>query len=1226
MMKNIHLGQRARVLSAALVLLSGCGVGSRSTVAPHGDQQDSFRGEVSVDATPAPDATPADTAAPDSVPPETLDDETAPGDLVPDAPPDMAPDVGEPTVGFDAPEDNALVRGLVEIKVAAGDDDGVAMVRFLVDGGLLVEDGQVPWKADWDTAEFDDGAHVLEAVAFDTGGNSASAKIEVTVDNTPPELELLSPEEGAILHDAILLSAEATDAQQMDRVEFAVDDGEPDAITEEPWELEYDGSELTAGTHTVTATAVDAAGNETTVEGEFLVDRPPVVAVLSPAPDALVPGPVTVQAEAADDVDLQGVSLAVDGVWYGDLAVSRGTWEIPWTPAYEKAQRVLTLTATDSVGQETAASVTVLVDHPVTVALQLCEEAICEDLESDTELTGTVQLRAVAQDDGADIAAVDFLVDGEPALDDQEAPFDFPWSTTSVEDGARTIEVVAVNTQEETGSAQVIVLVNNCDLDHDGFVAAGCGGTDCDDGSEAFNPDAPDLVGDDTDQNCDGMDGVDADGDGYASKASGGDDCLDDDPAAHPCGDDLPGDGVDGNCDGADALSCDDCVLCTVDGLVGDQCVHAPVEDGGPCDDGDLCTDGDSCQDLLCLPGEPTDCDDGKPCTADGCAPDVGCYNLPLDGAPCPGGGTCLGDTCCVPACADKACGPDGCGGDCGACLADETCDPDGLCVAICGPPFAKVAMKLTSLLLSDNGHPGKALDVDDDPATCAPPGECSGGMNNAWGAIQWMLDWVLQANGKLNQDLQDGGLTLLADFDGFNLDGAPFVVRLMDGEAVLSQPECNWQAEVCPYLVDEGSFDPDDCTPLAWFDNAVVVDGTLHAGGEGYTLRWDVPIIDSALSVPVWSHHAMLTGDLVIEDEQVVGLEDAILGGAISRQALIESLESLPQDELPTISMMGFDVTLAGGLEMFLTNDIDVDGDGTKESFSFAVLHDAIRADLVGVVGVTDPDPCVPDCDGKECGDDGCGGSCGGCDEDSLCVDGGCVAGTPHTFKHDQFASDIQEAVEEIDAQALGAQPSFVQGDAFGVVFQPTSNMYPIKILGVDLAVAAMKNDPENSTTHANIEVYFLLDDEIDMDAIAPTFSVSTADVLNETTGEPGAPLVGDAPNSIDFDWQDPDGHPPMLNSGSFMIAVRFAQPAQDLQSEWGAFQCSQQPTIGLCGCQTVGTVHDQALTPSSNVLHVIYPPVSCQGAERTWVWFDDVGLTGDLIVRARALLGDAP
>jgi len=34
----------------------------------------------------------------------------------------------------------------------------------------------------------------------------------------------------------------------------------------------------------------------------------------------------------------------------------------------------------------------------------------------------------------------------------------------------------------------------------------------------------------------------------------------------------------------------------------------------------------------------------------------------------------------------------------------------------------------------------------------------------------------------------------------------------------------------------------------------------------------------------------------------------------------------------------------------------------------------------------------CMPDCDGKQCGFDGCGGSCGKCDDDDACVEGACV------------------------------------------------------------------------------------------------------------------------------------------------------------------------------------------------------------------------------------------
>ncbi|MFH1532228.1 MAG: Ig-like domain-containing protein, partial [Pseudomonadota bacterium] len=593
-----------------------------------------------------------------------------------------------PTVDIGAPEAGAVVRGMVEVKATAGDDDAVVKVRFLVDGGLLLEDGQVPYKADWDTTEFDDGPHTLEVTAWDTTDKTAGAQIEVVVDNTPPEITFLTPEEGVIQHDEILLSADATDNLTMDRVEFSVDGEAPGPVPEAPWDLVYDGSALVAGIHVVEATAFDAAGNETSVTREILVDRPPVVVILTPTAGLTVTGPFTVQAEAGDDVGLEDVVLYMDGAWMAKLdPVGEGLYEDTWFPPYEKTERVLSVVATDSVGQETTAETTVLVDHPVTAALLLCVDEICQALEADTELTGTVQIRAVAEDDGAEIIGMDFLVDDALSLQDTEAPFDFAWDTTTVEDGARLLAAVAVNALDETAAVQVPILVNNCDLDHDGFVATGCGGPDCDDGAAGINPDAADLVGDAADQNCDGMDGTDADGDGHASEVSGGEDCDDGAPLVHPCGDDLPGDDIDGNCDGVDALSCDDCEPCVTDVFDGGICVHTPIGDGGVCDDGDLCTGDGTCQDLVCLPGGALDCDDQNVCTADGCVSDMGCYHLPLDGLPC-NGGICLSGSCCLPDCGGKACGPDGCGGSCGTCGAGLVCD-QGVCVDPCTPDCA---------------------------------------------------------------------------------------------------------------------------------------------------------------------------------------------------------------------------------------------------------------------------------------------------------------------------------------------------------------------------------------------------------------------------------------------------------------------------------------------------------------------------------------------------------
>jgi len=162
--------------------------------------------------------------------------------------------------------------------------------------------------------------------------------------------------------------------------------------------------------------------------------------------------------------------------------------------------------------------------------------------------------------------------------------------------------------------------LNLDDADGDGFST--CDG-DCNDGNGAVNPLATDVVGDGTDQNCDGMDGTDADGDGHAADWSGGDDCDDTDAAIYP-GAPEACDGIDSECDGDVTDEADDdgdgYRLCDGDCDDNDAIAYPGATelcDGidGDCD-GDISTelddDGDGYR--LC----DGDCDDTNPNTNPG--------------------------------------------------------------------------------------------------------------------------------------------------------------------------------------------------------------------------------------------------------------------------------------------------------------------------------------------------------------------------------------------------------------------------------------------------------------------------------------------------------------------------------------------------------------------------------------------------------------------------------
>ncbi len=107
-------------------------------------------------------------------------------------------------------------------------------------------------------------------------------------------------------------------------------------------------------------------------------------------------------------------------------------------------------------------------------------------------------------------------------------------------------------------------------------------------------------------------------------------------------------DGADNDCDGqVDDVNCDDGDPCTADGCgTNKACLHSFTA-GAACSDGDLCTTADTCTDNSCK-GTATVCD-GTPCWPGSCNAKTGaCVNTAIaDGTPCSDGSACTqGDLC----------------------------------------------------------------------------------------------------------------------------------------------------------------------------------------------------------------------------------------------------------------------------------------------------------------------------------------------------------------------------------------------------------------------------------------------------------------------------------------------------------------------------------------------------------------------------------------------------
>ena len=764
-----------------------------------------------------------------------------------------------PNVSIDYPEDGAYVDGVVEIVAKASDDIGVLKVQIFIDNALVSEDNTVPYKVEWDTSEFDEGAHTIKAIAYDTAEQMGQLQIQVTVDRTPPELALQSPDAGFPYHDFVPFEAEATDNFKVDRVEFTIDGDDPVVISQAPYSMDLDTAEWASGTYDFEAVAFDGAEHSDSMAGEFLLDRPPLLSISAPDDDSTVYGTVDIEAQVDDDLGLQEVALYVDGDWKAAMqSQGGGAYHYSWQSPYEKADHELKVVASDLAGQEAQGQIGVSVDYPVTVELLLCDEwDWCEPVEPDVEVTGTVYFAAEAEDDGSEITSVEFHVDGDLEHVDDEEPFEFEWDSALVTDGAHSIKAIAVNELAETAQDFAEVIVNNCDLDGDGYLALTCGGTDCDDGNPDFNPGELDTVGNDVDENCDDVDGMDSDGDGYASEASGGDDCDDTKPGSYPGAPDDVGDEADQNCDGLDGVDadqdgyasvesggtdCDDTSMeknpakddavgddvdqnCDgVDGVDADGDGFASELSGGAdCDDAKPnvhpCADdiGGDDEDSNCDGEDVTSCDDCEACTTDSFE-GAGCQHLPTgEGQGCDDGNLCTtGEKCTAGVCAGGAvltC-------DDGNVCTKDSCDPLQGCVyspdpAVAGQPcpggvcFAGVccAPACVGKECGDNGCDGSCGACGQDEE-CDAQGQCVASIGLVWKPIPGgtFMMGCSPGDGACGSNENPAHSVTLSPFEMLETEVTEGQYEAVTGE----DPSCDWGT-------DGGPDSPVEC--IDWYE-----------------------------------------------------------------------------------------------------------------------------------------------------------------------------------------------------------------------------------------------------------------------------------------------------------------------------------------------------------------------------------------------------------------------
>jgi hypothetical protein len=231
-----------------------------------------------------------------------------------------------PKAAVTYPPIDKTVRGIVEFAGTASDANGVGKVDLSFDNAVTFNraSGAESWTYRLDTRSLKDGPHSLyvrPADGYDIDGFFATL---VSVDNTPPELSLDLPRDGAIVDTLLDLSGRSVDSRKLASCEAIVFARSAPAAAERRVQLPLDPvirqtvdlSGLADGEYGVRVVSRDEAGNESQASRDFVVRagyRDEGLSILSPLVGETLSGRLRVQGRLRSPAKVSAVSIFLDG-------------------------------------------------------------------------------------------------------------------------------------------------------------------------------------------------------------------------------------------------------------------------------------------------------------------------------------------------------------------------------------------------------------------------------------------------------------------------------------------------------------------------------------------------------------------------------------------------------------------------------------------------------------------------------------------------------------------------------------------------------------------------------------------------------------------------------------------------------------------------------------------------------------------------------------------------
>ena len=453
---------------------------------------------------------------------------------------------------------------------------------------------------------------------------------------------------------------------------------------------------------------------------------------------------------------------------------------------------------------------------------------------------------------------------------------------------------------------------------------------------------------------------------------------------------------------------------CSVAVCIECACEIQSITDGTECDDGDDCTEGEACSEGACLGGGAIDCDDGNVCTSEFC--DEGeCVPVPEDGVACDDGKICTeADQCfmgqCLPG--ENTCEEDCTNGK------DDT--ENGL--ADCADPKCAAALEcINECIVSSTVLTCDDVLTVDVPTTQSLTSDWPCSQAGAWdgGELGWVVAPSENAQVTVALTGAPAGVTLMhvegedcapagcvLSSSEVTFGGGPSakdLVVLEAGDGAPAQVELTVTCAACVKVCDGKQCGPDGCGGAC---------GQCGVGDKCIKSKCaSIPDNDTcadAIFVPAGTLPAIVSGTTAAATDDYSLPPDNACTGA-NGQSMGQGPGDVVYRFTPQVTqdyVIALDADYNAALYLLTdcsnaaTCEVAANTAGSaqekiitelKKGVTYYIVVDGFGGTVNGPFKLTvNSWPCAAQCMGKQCGPDGCGGSCGGCAGSQICSSGG--------------------------------------------------------------------------------------------------------------------------------------------------------------------------------------------------------------------------------------------